>query len=71
MQVRDEVCGMTFDAPDAAASTKWNGRTFYFCADRCRRKFGEHPDWYVAARADDEPASKFDAADGDNGRMED
>lgn len=69
MQVRDEVCGMTFDAADAAASTKWNGRTFYFCADRCRRRFEEHPDWYVSTRTD-EPASKVDAADGDPGRME-
>lgn len=69
MQVRDEVCGMSFDAADAAASTKWNGRTFYFCADRCRRKFEEHPDWYVSTHTD-EPASKVDAANGDPGRVE-
>jgi YHS domain-containing protein len=60
---------MSFDAADAAASTKWNGRTYYFCAERCRRKFEDHSDWYVATLADDEPASKVDVAE-DAGRME-
>ncbi len=50
MQVRDEVCGMRFDAASAAAVSVLDGTTYYFCAERCRRKFEEHPDWYVSVQ---------------------
>lgn len=50
VEVRDEVCGMRFDAGDTAAITTMGGRTYHFCSDRCRRKFEEHPDWYVEVR---------------------
>jgi YHS domain-containing protein len=53
MQVRDEVCGMTIESSDAAASVTFEGRMYYFCAERCRRKFEEHPDWYVPTGQDD------------------
>ena len=47
MMVRDEVCGMEF-APDEAATTLvFQGTRYYFCAERCRERFREHPDWYV------------------------
>ena len=57
MQVRDEVCGMRFDAATAAAVSVLDGRTYYFCAERCRRKFEEHPDWYVNVRPGFRPES--------------
>lgn len=47
--VRDEVCGMRFPAEDAVASAEYGGRTYFFCAERCRRRFLEHPTWYVPA----------------------
>ena len=52
MQVRDEVCGMQFEAAAAAATTRLDGRTYYFCGARCRQKFEEHPGWYVDPGAD-------------------
>jgi YHS domain-containing protein len=51
MQVHDEVCGMTIDSDTAAASKRFQGVTYYFCSDRCVRKFREHPEWYVDATA--------------------
>ena len=48
MTVRDEVCGMTITAEQAAATVEMYGNTYYFCSERCRRKFEEHPGWFVA-----------------------
>lgn len=45
--VRDEVCGMEFSAAEAAATAGFQGETYYFCSDRCRGRFLEHPGWYV------------------------
>ncbi len=47
MDVRDEVCGMTIDRKDAAGSTLFQDKRYYFCSVRCKGKFLEHPDWYV------------------------
>ena len=47
MQVHDEVCGMTIDSAEAADTFTLDGRKYYFCSERCRRKFAEHPEWYV------------------------
>lgn len=47
MRVHDEVCGMTIDAEEAAASLVFLDVTYYFCAERCRRVFEEHPDRFV------------------------
>jgi len=50
MDVRDEVCGMSFDSKAAAVTLKFEGRMYYFCSERCRNKFREHPDWYVVTK---------------------
>lgn len=73
MQVRDEVCGMRFDAADAAAVSVLDGNTYYFCAERCKRKFEEHPDWYVSVRPGFEAASHAPArtSDADGSQRED
>ncbi len=52
MKVHDEVCGMTISAEDAAATTDFQGKTYYFCTERCKTKFEEHPGWYVTVRDD-------------------
>ncbi len=52
MIVRDEVCGMEFEAEDAAATVRLNGKTYYFCAERCKRRFVEHPQRYVPIEQD-------------------
>jgi len=48
--VRDPVCGMDVDAKDAAAArlkSDYNGRTYYFCFDDCKKKFDREPEKYV------------------------
>jgi multidrug efflux pump subunit AcrA (membrane-fusion protein)/YHS domain-containing protein len=50
--VKDAACGMTIDAAKAVAeghTITRNGVTYYFCSDRCQRKFSEQPDHYLAA----------------------
>lgn len=47
MDVRDPVCGMSFDAEEAAATVEYEGRTYYFCAEHCRRAFEEDPERFV------------------------
>ena len=48
--VRDEVCGMRLSHTAALVRTEFQGRTYYFCAERCRSRFLEHPAWYVPVR---------------------
>jgi len=47
MMVRDEVCGMEFAAEEAAATMRFEGKVYYFCAERCKKLFQEHPERYV------------------------
>lgn len=50
MKVRDEVCGMDFEPDDAATKVRFDGKVYYFCADRCKRLFQWHPEWYVPVK---------------------
>ena len=57
--VKDAACGMTIDAGKAAAeghTITRGGVTYYFCSDRCKRKFSEQPDHALAANSS-EPRS--------------
>ena len=56
MRVRDEVCGMEIESDKAAGDVTLNGRMYYFCSERCRRMFKEHPDRYVPVA----PATEHD-----------
>lgn len=47
MRVRDEVCGMELEAEQAKATVRLRGTLYYFCAERCKRLFEEHPERYV------------------------
>lgn len=49
IEVRDEVCGMRFPVGETVATAEYGGKTYHFCAARCRRLFLEHPTWYVPA----------------------
>ena len=44
---RDVVCGMQVDPAKAAATTQYNGKTYYFCAKACKTKFDADPAKYV------------------------
>jgi Cu+-exporting ATPase len=45
---KDPVCGMTVDPAKAAAQSEHAGRTFYFCAVRCKQKFDANPEQYTS-----------------------
>lgn len=50
--VKDASCGMTIDSSKAVAeghTITRAGVTYYFCSDRCKRKFSEQPDHVLAA----------------------
>jgi len=54
--VKDPVCGMTVDPQTAKHRAEHGGRTYYFCAERCRMKFEADPARYVSpATAHAEP----------------
>jgi YHS domain-containing protein len=43
----DPVCRMQIDESKAAGKSEYNGKTYYFCAPVCKRKFDENPQKYV------------------------
>ena len=47
-QVKDPVCGMKIDRASAAAQSEHKGKTYYFCAEACKRKFEKDPAGYSA-----------------------
>ena len=44
---RDPVCGMNVDAGKAAAKVEYAGKTYYFCAPGCAKRFQQAPEKYV------------------------
>jgi len=36
---KDLVCGMEVDEKAAAAKLSFNGKTFYFCSENCKKEF--------------------------------
>jgi Cu+-exporting ATPase len=46
--VNDPVCGMDVDPGDAAGSYDYEGKTYFFCNQRCLERFQAHPAKYLA-----------------------
>ncbi|MBI2288575.1 MAG: YHS domain-containing protein [Chloroflexi bacterium] len=44
---KDLVCGMDVDEKKAAATSQYQGKTYYFCAPGCKRAFDANPDKYI------------------------
>jgi Cu+-exporting ATPase len=44
---RDVVCGMDVEPAKAAATSEYNGKTYYFCAKACKTKFDAEPQKYA------------------------
>jgi len=44
---RDPVCGMSIAEKDAVGTAEFQGVTYYFCAEGCRRKFVVSPGEFV------------------------
>jgi YHS domain-containing protein len=43
----DPVCKMQVDENKAAGKSDYNGKTYYFCAPSCKRKFDAEPEKYL------------------------
>ena len=46
---RDPVCGMNVDPNRAAAKVEHAGRTYYFCAAGCAKRFQQSPEKYTSS----------------------
>ena len=40
---KDVVCGMQVDPAKAAGTSQFNGKTYYFCSNGCKKKFDANP----------------------------
>ena len=45
--VTDPVCRMQIDETTAAGKSDYKGKTYYFCAPGCKRKFDAEPEKYL------------------------
>jgi YHS domain-containing protein len=43
MNTKDPVCGMDVDPDEAAAQSEFQGETYYFCCNECKRRFDQDP----------------------------
>lgn len=48
MTVTDPVCGMQIKVEKAAATVEYQGKTYYFCTEACRRQFEQDPARYAS-----------------------
>jgi Cu+-exporting ATPase len=46
----DPVCGMEVDPATAAATSEYQGTTYYFCAVGCKNRFDKDPQSYIDAQ---------------------
>ncbi|MGH7410332.1 MAG: YHS domain-containing protein [Candidatus Methylomirabilis sp.] len=47
---KDPVCGMMVDEKRAAAITVYQGTTYYFCAQACKRAFEQTPEKFIGKK---------------------
>lgn len=64
MVATDPVCKMTVEEEKAAASYRYGGQSYYFCAQVCRDRFAKNPERFLngqPAKGPENPASEPDA----------
>ncbi|MFC1964050.1 YHS domain-containing protein [Chloroflexota bacterium] len=44
---KDPVCEMEVDEKNAAATSEYQGKTYYFCAPGCKKAFDADPEKYL------------------------
>ena len=44
---KDPVCGMSVDPQKAKGQSEHAGKTYWFCAESCKRKFDQAPQLYL------------------------
>ena len=45
------VCGMNLKPGEAAGTTDYQGRTYYFCSEECKEEFDSNPQRYATQTA--------------------
>jgi YHS domain-containing protein len=45
--VKDPVCSMDVDPKTAAGKSEYQGQTYYFCSNGCKKAFDKEPQKYV------------------------
>ena len=48
---KDPVCHMDVEPAKAAAQSRHQGQTYYFCAVGCKQKFDRDPEKYLQGNA--------------------
>lgn len=43
----DPICKMTVDEKTAKLKSEYKGKTYYFCAPGCKKKFDSDPEKYA------------------------
>jgi Cu+-exporting ATPase len=51
---KDLVCGMEIKEEEAAASSLYEGKKYYFCTKGCKQKFDENPEEYIKSEESEE-----------------
>lgn len=59
---KDPVCGMEVDEGSAAATSEYQGKTYYFCAASCKERFDRSPEQYVEGTGDVQSVQKDEVA---------
>jgi Cu+-exporting ATPase len=47
MKVTDPVCKMTIEEKEAAATSTYKGKTYFFCSKHCKEAFDKNPESFV------------------------
>src|SRR5882762_3909197 len=48
-KVKDPVCGMMVDPQKSAAKVEHGGMNYYFCSDRCTKRFEKNPEKFLVS----------------------
>ena len=51
---RDPVCNMDVVENEAAATSEYKGKIYYFCSKNCKEKFDKNPEKYISKEKEKE-----------------
>jgi len=55
---KDLICGMEVKEEDAAGSSLYKGKKYYFCSEVCKQKFDENPEIYMTEEGREDEENK-------------
>jgi len=63
--VKDVICNMEVDEKNAKFKTHYKGKTYYFCAKSCKKRFDENPENYISKKQESQSPGKTEINEGD------